>query len=333
LMQNIYDGGGNILLLARLAFLYGRKELLEYAEGALRDFEVAPANDMLSAFNGIGSLLYIYYSMYRMSGDKKYYESYRRKLDIIQGIVPDENISIDYCGGLAGMIVLFGRIYKYEKDDVLCKLAAEYMDICIKKANSVSMNGLAHGYSGLIMAAAVCYDIMKDEKYRVFMRRMFDIENSSYDPEMNNWKDLRYPDKKTDQIYWCHGAAGIALARLEAYLATGEQNYLHDIDKCVDKLEISWMNAENHSLCHGLYGILDCLCEIGRKLPEYRKRIEELTEKRYRIIWDNVSEKGLKCGMANTYDMFSFMLGITGMAYSIMRYNDNKCPSVLTLEV
>ncbi len=334
MMSNVYDGGGSILLLARLASVYGQEKYLEYAEGGIRGFETAPVNEALSAFNGIGSMLYIYYSLYRMTGDGKYYENYRKVLERIKNITPDENTSIDYCGGLAGMIVLFGRIYRYEHDDRLIELAAEYMDICMERAGDISMNGLAHGYSGLLMAAAVCYGISGDEKYSMFMEKMYEMENRSYDPVKNNWKDLRYPDDNTiDQIYWCHGAAGIALARLEAYLVSGDSRYLSDIGKCVDKLEASWQKAEDHSLCHGRYGILDCLCEIGRKLPESSGRISELTGEIYRSNSEDISGNGVKCGIANSHDMFSFMLGITGMAYSIMRYNDIACPSVLTLEI
>ena len=333
MLSNVYDGGGSVLFLARLAAASGNKGYFEYAEGGISAFELAPANDTLSAFNGIGSMLYIYYSMYRITGLKKYYGDYKRVLEHIRGIVPDEDASIDYCGGLAGMAVLLGRIYRYEKDELLRELAAEYMDICMERSGSIEMNGLAHGYSGLMMAAAICYDMTGDKKYYRFMEKMFEIENRSYDPERNNWKDLRYPDADTEQIYWCHGAAGIALARLEGYLAAGESKYLSDIEKCIDKLESSWRNSGDHSLCHGRYGILDCLSEIGRKLPEYRERTEKLTAEIYSTTGAEIAENGIKCGIANAHDMFSFMLGMTGMAYSIMRYNGIECPSVLTLEV
>lgn len=330
---NIYDGGGSVWLLARMAYSTGKKEYLSYVDGALKAFELAPTVDVLSAFNGIGSLLYLYYSVFRMWHDKKYYEAYEAILNRLCSIELKDDICIDYCGGLAGMIVLLGRIYQYERSEKLLQLQKKYMDFCMQHAEQIKLNGLAHGYSGLILATAVCVQTLNAPIYSCFLHEMCEKENSTFDLQTQNWKDLRYENENCDQIYWCHGAAGIALSRLEAYKAVRDERYLSDIDRCIDKIESTWETANNHSLCHGKYGIMDCLEQLKRELPQYNDRIQKITNMIYDKVEQEIAESGVKCGMANTYDMFSFMLGITGMAYSIMRHIDHTCPSVLILEV
>ena len=61
-----------------------------------------------------------------------------------------------------------------------------------------------------------------EQRWRAGAERALAYERSLYDPAMGNWPDLREtagapaPVGSAFATFWCHGAPGIALARLRA---------------------------------------------------------------------------------------------------------------------
>lgn len=336
-MYYLYDCGGAILFLHYLAKAGGEKRYKETADAILNGFPHQAKSDALSAYNGIGSLLYLSYTLYLLWGERSYYELYREVLLTIADRELTEGIAVDYCGGLAGMAVLCQNLYRKEQDETLKSLAVKYTDYCLAHGNEVKLAGLAHGYAGLFLAAAGMYDLCGERKYEAAAYEYLEKENALYEPKAGNWKDLR-DEGGEEALYWCHGAVGIGLARMKGY------SYLKRKETCKKDLEnsirktVKDMGAlTDYSLCHGQLGCMDALLSFaqfaqGKEELSWGNNLELLLEKRFPQILKGMKRDGLLCGVSNAHEMFSFMLGIPGMAYAVLRFQKKDLPSVLLLE-
>ena len=53
------------------------------------------------------------------------------------------------------------------------------------------MAGMAHGNSGILMPVLKLWEITKKEKYEILANEIWKYEDSLYDLEQKNWKDMR----------------------------------------------------------------------------------------------------------------------------------------------
>lgn len=98
----LYDGGGTLIWLNYLAKELNKEKYRNIAEAGLKGFLKNKTPKLLSAFNGIGSLLYIYYSLYKIWEDDRYYTKYIELLTEISTIELEEGwpliIAMDFLG-------------------------------------------------------------------------------------------------------------------------------------------------------------------------------------------------------------------------------------------
>ncbi len=328
----LYDGGGIIVLLAS-EYVETQNELYKLTvKAALRGFESLEMSKVLSAYNGIGSLLYIYYYLYELWNESIYYTKFQNMLNEIAHIEINSNINIDFCNGLAGMVVLLVNIYKKDKNIIIKNLLKKYSEYIIENIDNINLAGLAHGYAGVSLAIAGCYNIFKEKKYLKIVEELIIRENKMFDNKIENWKDVRDKNNIGDSLYWCHGASGIAISRMRVYEYTNLPICKSDIQRAVKKINQDFYKVSNHSLCHGKMGNIEVLDLISNNIFEYKNMKKEINDKFTNTIND-IFDEGVVCGISNAYDMLSFMLGITGMAYSILRYKTKKYPSLLLLDI
>jgi lantibiotic biosynthesis protein len=162
-----------------------------------------------------------------------------------------------------------------------------------------------------------------------------------YDHSAVNWPDLRegirrQPRGRRFATTWCHGAPGIALARLRAVELHGdrrcEQQALLALETTrravVDELAVG---LSNYSLCHGMTGNASVLVEGARKLQDRQSDA---------ALADEVAAAGVRsfahedqewpCGASGGATP-SLMLGLAGIGYFYLTLSDSSLPSVLTL--
>jgi type 2 lantibiotic biosynthesis protein LanM len=191
--------------------------------------------------------------------------------------------------------------------------------------------GFAHGAAGIAWALLELAAVTGDERYRVAARHAIDYERSLYSPAAQNWPDLRQadPDPPHFMAAWCHGAAGIGLARLRAL------PHLDD-PKLGDEIHIALHTTlargfgQTHSLCHGDMGNLDLLLEASRVLndPEWRVQLDRLAA----MILDSIDRHGWQCAGPEGVEMPGLMLGLAGIGYQMLRLAEpDRVPSVLVL--
>lgn len=77
--------------------------------------------------------------------------------------------------------------------------------------------GLSHGASGTALALAEIAGSLEDYSYGAAVGRAIDFETRHFDLATGNWPDLRRgtpPSARLEMRSWCHGAIGVALARM-----------------------------------------------------------------------------------------------------------------------
>jgi lantibiotic biosynthesis protein len=196
------------------------------------------------------------------------------------------------------------------------------------------LTGLSHGAAGAAYALLELHAATGDESFRAAADHAFAYERSWFDPEHENWPDLREERRAvsgrrplTYTALWCHGAAGIALTRLRASKLLRHEPYRDEAAVAVRttaRLVESWLaSGGNFSLCHGLAGNAEVLLEGGE------------TELAHRIALEGIERYGngglpWPCGAADGQTP-SLFLGLAGIGRFYLRLFDQALPSILLI--
>jgi hypothetical protein len=207
---------------------------------------------------------------------------------------------------------------------------------------SAPLTGLSHGAAGIGLALLELYAVTGRSEFREGARGAFTYEDSLFDPAQGNWPDLRGPTQPgAPPRYaraWCHGAPGIALARLRAAALDPADAETHlSVARAAIATTLQAIDQDlappsrDASLCHGLTGLMEILVIAGRSLgePSWLARAATVANTlidRHAIPGDWPS--GVATGGPNP----SLMLGLAGIGYTFLRLHDpDSVPSVLLL--
>jgi lantibiotic modifying enzyme len=130
--------------------------------------------------------------------------------------------------------------------------------------------------------------------------------------------------------YWCHGAAGIGLARVACHRHLKDEELVTEIQTAIDTT-IATAFGFNHSLCHGDLGNLDLLVKAsamsdGLELPIDPRMIAAQ-------ILASIRQRGWVSGHPLGLEDPGLMMGLSGIGYGLLRLADpDRVPSVLLLE-
>ncbi|MCB2356535.1 type 2 lanthipeptide synthetase LanM family protein [Clostridium estertheticum] len=327
---NLYTGGGIILFLALLGTELKEQKYVRLAEQFLK-FQLSKTDSLisLSAFSGIGSKIYICYNMYKITNNKLYYKKIH---ELLLEINVAENCSKDFATGTAGLIVVLLNIFEKEQDKIWLEkaelLGRDLYKSLIEEHDNL-LTGLAHGLSGYAWALIKLGIATNKQEYIGFGMKLIQKENMYYVPSEYNWADLREENQYLS--YWCYGAAGISLSRVKI------QNLLNDDNNIVTNNLLNGIeNTKKHkckssSICHGTFGNIDILLEIGKikKMDSLISLAKDFANTELSYIQNN----GITLGDDSYLIDYSFMQGISGIGYSLVRLANNNYPSILSLDV
>ncbi|HLJ27750.1 MAG TPA: lanthionine synthetase LanC family protein [Candidatus Angelobacter sp.] len=197
--------------------------------------------------------------------------------------------------------------------------------------------GFVHGAGGISYALARLYEQTKEEEFRDAAFEGFAFERTLYVPEQQGWRDP-HSNQIMEPGSWCHGAPGIALARLSCVRSMDEPAVRHDLEEALS-IARSLPEASDDQLCCGNFGRIDVLHTAGSVLGrlqlsdfarESSRRIVERSESdnfRFRTPFhENLDEP------SHTLKS-SLFLGLAGVGYTLLRLSyPELLPSVLLLE-
>ncbi len=327
---NLYTGGGIILFLAALGQELKAQKYIRLAEQFLNyQLSVADTSKSLSAFTGIGSQVYICYYMYRITKYKTYYD---RCYKLVSEIKCTEECTKDFVTGTAGLIVLLLNIFEKENDRLYIEKAeclGEQLYQSLRMEKQDLLTGLAHGLSGYAWALIKLGKMSNQKKYIDFGLELIRKEDSNYSPSENNWKDLREDNKFLS--YWCYGGAGIALCRVKIQQSIAQEDDMITNDLLNGIESIKTYKCNSSCICHGSFGNIDILLEIGKS--GNMKELVSLAKDFAARELANIQVNGIAFGDNSYFSDFSFMQGLTGIGYTLIRLSNHNYPSILSLDV
>ncbi|HZS55879.1 MAG TPA: lanthionine synthetase LanC family protein [Bryobacteraceae bacterium] len=159
-------------------------------------------------------------------------------------------------------------------------------------------------------------------------------ERSTFMPASDNWPDYRiWPARNSStpqcELAWCHGAPGIALARIDSL------QYIDDFETR-EEIRIALRSTAqskfgfNHCLCHGDLGNLDILCHAARRMQAVSNAAVDELKGRVLTTLCNI---GCLCGWSALLPAPGLMVGLAGVGYGLLRLASwQRLPSVLILE-
>jgi lantibiotic modifying enzyme len=202
-----------------------------------------------------------------------------------------------------------------------------------------NLTGLSHGAAGAAVALLELWRASGEAGYRDAALAALAYERALYAPAAGNWPDLRTSDDATAfATFWCHGAPGIALARLRTRELLGDETSAEEARAALATTRRAVTaelasGAGNFSLCHGLAGNAEILFEAARRGADADGENARLA----RAVADAGVERHVDrdvpwpCGTFEGETACLF-LGLAGIGLFYLRLDDPARASVLLVE-
>jgi type 2 lantibiotic biosynthesis protein LanM len=197
--------------------------------------------------------------------------------------------------------------------------------------------GLSHGAAGIAWALFSLAARTGERRFEECARQAIRYERGLFSAECRKWPDLRdFPGEPAGagrfeyMTAWCHGAAGIGLARLACMPYLNDPLVRGEIDLALETTRAEGFGW-NHSLCHGDLGNLELLLQAGRAPGEPRwHREAELVGS---AILETIDRGGWICANPVGVESPGLMTGLAGIGHELLRLAEpDQVPSVLTLD-
>jgi lantibiotic modifying enzyme len=271
-------------------------------------------------------------------------------------LVPDR-ARVDLINGSAGLIPVLLEAAAANRCDEMLTAAVRHGEHLLNlaerreqgwswdtlgSADEPHLLGFAHGASGIAHALATLARATDRSDFLAGVRGALRYETSLFRPEEDNWPDLRSfvqpPNggKPPCMVAWCHGAAGIGIARLALHkLLPNERAIPGDAEIAIRTTAPTLepplsQKGGNSSLCHGDAGNADLLILADDLLdrPELRQQAEAAGIRALEQFEE--SNSPWPCGIWGERETPSLFLGLAGIGYFFLRlYDSEAVPTVL----
>lgn len=360
--SDLYGGtSGVALFLAELAAATGESIFMRTASGAInhalaREPELERTLDA-SLYTGRIGIAVAATAVGTASGKAAYVEAARRIIATLHR--PSARTQFDVISGRAGAILglmwLSTKAGEPRYREEALRLAEELADSAQRSAASGdaswesdlraaagNLTGFSHGCSGAACALLEVATAMKQPLLSLVADRAFLYERSRFDARERNWPDLRRGSgaaagspQRSYPVAWCHGAAGIGLARLRAFELTGDSVLRQEAEAALETTAVHTeallrAGTGSYSLCHGLAGNAEILNDGARIIGR----------RHWRALALHVAEAGIEryaspgtawpCGVPEG-ETPSLMLGLAGAGMFFLRLVKPTVDSALLL--
>lgn len=356
---DVYSGSAGVsLFLAYLGAVSGRDTYTDLARrtaATTRKMIERYGHQMtwVGGYGGWGGMIHTWTHLGHLWDEEPWRAEAWEMVDRLPQLLADDEC-FDVLAGSAGAIrplLTFGR---WTGDPRPGRLAVEMGDYLLEHAMpcprgigwgvdispQVPLTGFSHGAAGFTCALADLYAASGETRFRDAALESLAYENSLFSRQRSNWPDLRgldsldgppasCPEGSRFMDAWCHGAPGIALGRLEASAALGE-DFGEDVEAALESLRRRGYGG-SHSLCHGDLGNLEAellaalRSDDGASLDAVRRRAAAILDARPDGEW--------LCGVPSGLETPGLLVGLAGIGLQLLRLAaPERVPSVLTLE-
>lgn len=358
--NDLYNGiGGICLFLAYLGQVSGQAKYTDLARqalvtiriqtGALREVMHAPGG-----YDGWGGMIYLYTHLGMLWNDTTLLAEAQEFAAILADCI-EQDEALDVISGSAGAIAALLALYEVRADPALLATAIQCGEHLLSKAPQCSyepgrveqpvtmpiaasqpLAGFSHGAAGIALNLLRLASVSGDARFRAGALACIAYERQIFSPEQGNWPDFRLLggerdslEEKQYMLAWCHGAPGIALARLAGLAYLDDAAVREEIAAALHTTLEGGFGL-NHSLCHGDLGNLESLLVAAQLLaePHYIAEVRRLKSQ----ILAGISQHGWRTGVPLGAETPGLMTGIAGIGYQLLRLaRPELVPAVLTL--
>lgn len=321
---------------------------------SILEYDSKVGNENVSGYySGECSLLNVFLILFQITANEKYLNKAEKLFIVVNNQITSnrtETLDNDIIAGLAGTIITLLKLYrftgKHEYLEASEKAGEQVLKNAIKGDIGIGwtipgqphiLAGFSHGASGIVLALMKLGKITGKQNYIKAAEAALYEEDSMYSDKFGNWVDRRMFRGTTGEqdgrnpATWCHGSGGILLARIKICSLVSPELYKtikNDIKKAYISLS-KFGGKRNQCLCHGNMGNLEILYEYAKYASDFQLERElngavQKAMENASYYWD--------CGLLPNYEHLGFMLGITGIGYSLLRRINKELPCILALE-
>lgn len=314
---------------------------IEHGEGIL---------ETLGGFSGWGGVVWTLAHLGSLWGDPDLLGLAEDCVPRLLAKLPDDQ-ALDVVGGAAGAIAGLLGLHAARPSAAILEAAVRCGDYLLARgqrmerglgwvmplAGPIPLAGFSHGAAGIAWALLRLAAASGEGRFRATALEALAYERSLYSPKERNWPDWREGSRVADgtetgrphfMSAWCHGAAGIALARLDTLPILDDAEVREEISTAVETtLELGF--GKTHSLCHGDLGNLEPVLRAATALS--RPDLEERAGRIAGGVLSSLRERGPVFGIPGDTEPPGIMVGLAGIGYGLLRLAEPRVPSVLTL--
>jgi type 2 lantibiotic biosynthesis protein LanM len=353
---DLYNGvAGIVFFLAYLGALTREEKYTSVARHALRMLHrqmkyrrESGRPFTVGGYNGDSSYIYLLSHLGTLWNDPTLFlEAEEYVGPLIRSVAHDE--MFDVMVGAAGALAALLSLYQVHPSESTLDAAIKCGERLLKKKTpqevgigwiasleTVALAGMAHGTAGIALNLLRLTNVSGDQRFHEAAMQAFAYERHLFSPEANNWPDLRTGNKPQDESEryemsaWCHGAAGIVLARLGCLRFVDDAAIRQEVEIGL-RTTIAKGLGNSHSLCHGDLGNMDILLSAAQVLE--RSELIERIERTMPKLLDTIDRQGWVSGAPMGMETPGLMLGLSGAGYALLRLAFmHHVPSVLQLE-
>ena len=358
---DLYGGTPGIaMFLARLHHATGERLFAQTAdaafEHALAALDSVPSESRAALWSGWGGTAWALLDAGEVLGRSGYIERGLQIAEAASRLDPTP-AATDVITGSAGVIPFMLRVHvrygfpwaadaAHRHGAALVASAHRTEDGCswatmppTEGCENRNLTGYSHGASGIGVALLELATITGDPTFGETARLAMAYEQRWFSPRHGNWPDFREMQLNTPEsqwpysVAWCHGAPGIALARLRAWQLTQQPAYREQamtaLRTTASTVAATAPGVGAWCLCHGTAGNADVLLSGSAVLGEasWRQAAEQAamrgidTYEHADLPWP----PGVNGGVENP----SLMLGTAGVGWFMLRLAIDDVPSVL----
>jgi lantibiotic modifying enzyme len=287
----LYDGTAGIAIASwSVAAELGRDELAEVAIAAAR--HAVSARDRLAGiglFDGSAGVGLAAVEVGSGAGDERLR---RDGVHVMEAVAEAPPSDVDLISGSAGIVLALLAVARRTRSDRwldpairhgehLLAAAERYPFWCwpVPVAGGAALCGMAHGAAGIAWALGELASVTGDDRFRDAMNGARRYERSRFQPENNNWPDLRPETSPPGSpavcpALWCHGATGIGLSRLALLRLDDHPAIAAEAASALQSAAAAATGSlegyphEGLTVCHGLGGTLLLLLAANHVLGE-----------------------------------------------------------------
>jgi type 2 lantibiotic biosynthesis protein LanM len=251
----------------------------------------------------------------------------------------------DFLNGAAGLVRVLLVAHRATGDGRTLGLARAYADQLVQHAMPmtpgvawrsdmypVPVGGFSHGTASIGWVLAELAHATGDERYMHTAQEALRYDRSLFSADREEWFDLRFSQTQHgNSVQWCHGVAGIGLARSLLWRLLGDESLARDVCRAVD-MTLS-ADVPSDCLCHGSMGNLEC-CAVAAHVmqnAEWGKRVLQAASAR----WLRAHQRGYwATGIpGRNIGVYGLFMGTAGIGMALLRLaRPDIVPSVLFLE-